>query len=274
MTATMRRLLGMLCLVVAAACGSGDTMVEDECGPNKTCPMGFECHPVDRRCIMATATGVKLSLTIAGGGTVAVSGAAGACTTASCNFDFNSGTQVMLTAQPKAGTRFVEWGGACGGTNPTITVTMDAAKTCTATFVERVVVSAGVAGAAGATVTASSNDPGSSCSGAMCTVDKGGNVTLTASTVAGSRFTGWSGTGCAGSAPVLSLTGVTAALTCTATYVPGLAVIGSVVGATGTIEARSTSPGASCSAGGCTLDPGGTVTLTAPAIAGHRFTGW
>jgi hypothetical protein len=52
---------------------------------------------------------------------------------------------------------------------------MDAAKSCTATFVERVMVSASVTGATGS-VAASSSDTAASCSGACCTIDKGGSV--------------------------------------------------------------------------------------------------
>jgi hypothetical protein len=275
MTESMRRLLGITCLVVAAACGTGDdTMTEDECGPTRMCPQGFECHPVDRRCVTIVAMGVKLSLTIDGGGSVTVSGAPASCTSASCSFDFTSGTSVTLTAQATSGKRFVRWGGACSGTATSVNVTMDAAKSCTATFVDRLAVSGAVSGATGGAIVASSSDEAASCAGASCTIDRGGSVTLTAPTIAGSRFTGWTGTGCSGSTPVLSLTSVAAPLTCTATYAPGIAVIGSVVGATGTVAATSTSSGATCSNGGCSVDVGASVTLTAPTITGHRFTGW
>jgi hypothetical protein len=46
----MRRLVLVLLL---ASCSSPDASTEDECGPQKPCPGGFECHPVDRRCIQS-----------------------------------------------------------------------------------------------------------------------------------------------------------------------------------------------------------------------------
>ena len=258
--------------LLGAACSSGDTNSGEDCGPNGECPSGFECNPVDNRCVTIGSLGrVALSLSVAGPGTVTASGAPSPCGTASCSFTFARNAMVTLTATATSGARFKEWAGACSGTTPTITVTMDAAKSCTATFVERVMVSASVTGATGS-VAASSTDTAASCSGASCTIDKGGSVTLTAPSLAGSRFTSWSGTGCSGSNPVLQLSSVMANLTCTANYEPGIAVIGSVVGATGTVTA--TSPGVTCTNGGCSVSPGATVTLVAPTLADHRFTGW
>jgi hypothetical protein len=47
----------VLCLAgLAAACGSSDTMTEDECGPNLPgCPSGFMCDPVLMRCVRSTS---------------------------------------------------------------------------------------------------------------------------------------------------------------------------------------------------------------------------
>ena len=184
--------------LLGAACSSGDTNSGEDCGPNGECPSGFECNPVDNRCVTIGSLGrVALSLSVAGPGTVTASGAPSPCGTASCSFTFARNAMVTLTATATSGARFKEWAGACSGTTPTITVTMDAAKSCTATFVERVMVSASVTGATGS-VAASSSDTAASCSGASCTIDKGGSVTLTAPSLAGSRFTRWSGTGCSG----------------------------------------------------------------------------
>jgi CSLREA domain-containing protein/uncharacterized repeat protein (TIGR02543 family) len=47
---------------------------------------------------------------------------------------YDEDTPVTLTATPDAGSVFAGWSGDCSGTNPTTTVTMDADKTCTATF--------------------------------------------------------------------------------------------------------------------------------------------
>ncbi len=51
-----------------------------------------------------------------------------------CNRAYNEGTMVKLNATPAAGSVFAGWSGACAGTGPTCIVTMDAAKTVTATF--------------------------------------------------------------------------------------------------------------------------------------------
>jgi uncharacterized repeat protein (TIGR02543 family) len=51
-----------------------------------------------------------------------------------CEADFNENTLVTLTATPGSFSTFAGWSGDCSGTNPTIQVTMDANKTCTATF--------------------------------------------------------------------------------------------------------------------------------------------
>jgi hypothetical protein len=51
-----------------------------------------------------------------------------------CTANYNSGTQVILTATPSIGYSFSGWSGACTGTG-TCTVTMDAAKNVTASFI-------------------------------------------------------------------------------------------------------------------------------------------
>ncbi len=48
--------------------------------------------------------------------------------------NYADGTQVQLTANPAAGKRFVNWTGDASGTNPVVTVTMNANKTVTANF--------------------------------------------------------------------------------------------------------------------------------------------
>ena len=52
-----------------------------------------------------------------------------------CSASFTSGTSVILSSQPSAGSSFAGWsGGACYGASPTCSVTMDAPKTITAVF--------------------------------------------------------------------------------------------------------------------------------------------
>jgi hypothetical protein len=51
-----------------------------------------------------------------------------------CASNYFEGTNVTLTAHPGVKSYFVGWGGDCTGTGATVQVTMDADKTCTATF--------------------------------------------------------------------------------------------------------------------------------------------
>lgn len=53
-----------------------------------------------------------------------------------CSHDFDIDTHVTLTAKPEYGFRLDAWSGACSGTSPICSVTMDAAKTVSASFVE------------------------------------------------------------------------------------------------------------------------------------------
>lgn len=67
-----------------------------------------------------------------GTGTVTSSIGGISCGT-TCSASITTGTSVTLTAAPSSGSTFTGWTGACGGTG-TCTVTMDAAKSVTATF--------------------------------------------------------------------------------------------------------------------------------------------
>jgi parallel beta-helix repeat protein len=51
---------------------------------------------------------------------------------ADCTEDYLSGTTVTLTVSPEADSTFTGWSGACSGTERSTTVTLDAAKDCTA----------------------------------------------------------------------------------------------------------------------------------------------
>lgn len=76
-----------------------------------------------------------LTATKDGLGTGTVSSApAGIDCGSDCTEDYISGTTVALTATPNAGSLFTGWHGNCSGKANSITVTMDAAKTCTAFF--------------------------------------------------------------------------------------------------------------------------------------------
>jgi Fe-S cluster biogenesis protein NfuA len=154
----------------------------------------------DAKSVTATFNRVKPTLTVskAGTGTGSVSSSpAGIDCGSTCSADFDQGTVVTLTAAAGANSTFVGWSGACTGTG-SCTVTMDAAKSVTATFnlVKRTL-TVNKAGTGTGSVTSSPGgiDCGSTCSADF---DHGTVVTLTATPALGSTFTGWSGA-CTGS---------------------------------------------------------------------------
>ncbi len=89
----------------------------------KTCTATFE----------TAATQHTLTITKAGAGTGTVMNVGGGinCGT-TCNFNFNDGTSVILTATADPGSAFVSWSGDTDCDDGI--VSMDTAKTCTATF--------------------------------------------------------------------------------------------------------------------------------------------
>ena len=108
-------------------------------------------------------------------------------------------------------------GGGCTGTATTCVVTMDAAKTVTATFVDFPTLTVTKSGTGTGTVTSTAG--GLNC-GATCTRDfpKDSNVTLTAVPASGSVFAGFTGSGCAGNATTCIVT-MAQARSVTATFV-------------------------------------------------------
>ncbi|MCP4698054.1 MAG: DUF1566 domain-containing protein, partial [Gammaproteobacteria bacterium] len=90
--------------------------------------------------------GINLSVTLTvngaadqGTGTI-TSAPAGINCGADCTEDYANGATVTLAAAPGSGASFSGWSGDCSGADPAITVTMDAAKNCTAAFISDTVV--------------------------------------------------------------------------------------------------------------------------------------
>jgi uncharacterized repeat protein (TIGR02543 family) len=106
-----------------------------------TCSDGSRPDNVDLSAgetVTCTFTNTKqVTLTVnrtgTGNGTV-TSNPAGINCGADCTETYNGNTVVALTATPAAGSSFAGWSGDCSGTDPTTSVTMNANKTCTATF--------------------------------------------------------------------------------------------------------------------------------------------
>ena len=151
-----------------------------------------------------------------------------------CYEGYAPGTSVTLTATADASSLFEGWSGDCTGAALTTQVTMDSAKTCTATFAAQqppgtYTLTVNLAGLGSGTVT---SVPG----GISCGVDcmewfpKATKVVLTASPEAGSIFAGWSGD-CIGKKPVKKLK-MKSDKSCTANFALGPDLVVSLVSVT------------------------------------------
>jgi hypothetical protein len=84
---------------------------------------------------LSTQTSYTLSLSKSGTGSGTVmSNPSGINCGSTCSASYSSGTSVILTAAPAAGSSFTGWSGACTGASSTCQVTMTAARSVTATF--------------------------------------------------------------------------------------------------------------------------------------------
>ena len=135
---------------------------------------------------------LSVDLQGAGAGTVNLNPPDENCN-ADCTQAYDQSTAVTLTAAPATDSTFSGWSGSCSGIDP-CQVTMDAAKTVTATFdaVPPVQHTLTVSKSGDGTVT--STPPGIDC-GDVCSTafDDGTNVTLTAQPADGFTFEGWNG---------------------------------------------------------------------------------
>ncbi|MGI8515627.1 MAG: InlB B-repeat-containing protein [Acidimicrobiia bacterium] len=124
-----------------------------------------------------------------GGGTV-TSDPAGIDCGSDCTEDYTESTIVTLTANADALSVFIGWSGDCSGTG-TCVVTMDSAKSVTATF-DTPTLTVTKAGTGSGTVT---SDPAGINCGIDCSESyvPGTSVTLTATAAGGGTFAGWSG---------------------------------------------------------------------------------
>jgi hypothetical protein len=139
-----------------------------------------------------------------------------------CSKTYNHGQSVTLTAHASTGSTFTGFsGGGCSGTAP-CAVTMDQARTVTATFaLNQYVLTVATTGSTGQGYVDSSPtgiDCGTFAPHSACTktYNHGQSVTLTAHTSTGSTFTGFSGGGCTGAAPCVVT--MTQARSVTATF--------------------------------------------------------
>ncbi len=245
--------------------------------------------------VTVTMPGVSRLLTVAGAGTgngtiasapsgVACTSTAGS-TTGTCSASFTDGTIVTLTASATSGT-FGGWGGACSGTG-SCQVTMDQARSVSATFTAAASQTLTVSGQGAGTGSVSSSPSGIACttvaastSGSCSANFPGGStVQLVANPAGGNAFAGWTGA-CTGSGACAVTMSTARAVT--ARFEPVVTHVLTVTPAgTGTGTIASTPAGISCQATAGTLTgtcsapftEGTVVTLAANATAGS-FTGW
>ncbi|MCL4863839.1 MAG: DUF1349 domain-containing protein, partial [Caldilineaceae bacterium] len=162
------------------------------------------------------------------------------------------GDEVTLTATAEAGWVFAGWGGDVTGEEATITVTLDADKSVTATFLELHTLTTEAVGQGTVVVSPDQAD-----------YVHGTAVTLTAVAEAGWAFVGWGGD-LSGDANPGTLT-MDADKSVTATFAPLYPLTVTVVGEGGAVERTPDQ---------AEYVAGAQVTLTATAAPGWRFTGW
>jgi hypothetical protein len=179
-------------LSAASATGSTFTGWSGACTGTGDCVVTMDAA----RSVTATFTLNTFSLTVSkagnGSGTV-TSTPPGIDCGSDCSEDYDYNTEVTLSAEATTGSTFTGWSGACTGTGDCV-VTMDAAKSVTATFtLNTYTLSVSKTGTGTGTVT--STPAGIDC-GPDCSEDYNFNtqVTLSADADTGSIFTGWSGT--------------------------------------------------------------------------------
>lgn len=215
-----------------------------------------------------------VTLQKAGNGSgLVVSSPVGIACGSSCTAVYGYGANLSFIATAAASTRFVGWSGACTGADPVCTVSVDAAKSITATFALKqypVVVQKRGTGTG-----VISNQPGSINCGSTCSeLDEHGAITtFTATADPASLFSGWQGA-CTNTTVTCTVT-IDSAKVVTATFTLkqyGLTVQQQGTGA-GVIALAPN--GGSCSST-CTsqLDHGTVVTLTASAALSSTFSGW
>ena len=209
-------------LTAAPSADSLFTSWSGNCTPDGADPKKCTVTMDQAKTVTATFT-MKRKLTVdpegTGTGTV-TSAPAGISCGGDCEEDYAHGTNVVLTAAPDAGSTFSGWSGNCtpDGADPNkCTVTMDAAKTVTATFTQNApppehTLNVSLVGDGQGSVDSSpagidcSNDPLQPPNPGDCTEDYVANtpVELTATPALGSTFTGWSGdvpATCSGTGP-------------------------------------------------------------------------
>jgi hypothetical protein len=211
-------------------------------------------------------SGTALTVSVTGSGTV-VSSPPGINCPSTCSAGFTGGSQVTLTPTPTSGWTFSSWGGACSGSAGCI-VTMNAAASVTATFVQQnVALSVSVTGSGAVTSSPVGINCPSTCSANFAPATQ---VTLTATPANGWGFSGWGGA-CSGVGSCVVT--MNAAQSVTATFAQTQYTVNVSVSGNGTVT--SSPVGISCPSV-CTMNyaSGTSVMLTATPASGATFNSW
>jgi hypothetical protein len=220
----------------------------------------------------ATPGGGNAGLTVtivAGNGTV-TSNPPGINCPSTCSHAFAGGSQVTLTATGASGWSLGGWAGVCSGVG-SCTVTMNAAESVRAIFVNNPLMIVSVSGSG----TVTSSPAGINCPSTCSTnYPFDTQVTLTATPANGWGFSGWSNNACdsgggVGNCVVTMNTNRSA----TATFAPPQYTLNVSLAGNGTVT--SSPSGVSCPSV-CTMNysSGTPVTLTATPAGGATFNGW
>jgi len=218
------------------------------------------------------------------GGAVGGAGLACGAGGTACQVAFGAATTAALTATPASGYAFAGWGGACSGTNPSTTVSVNAAVTCSATFaatgggpVSGPPYTLSLALPAGGKVQGAGLNCGAG--GTACSVTMPASMTLGigATADAGFTFSGWTGD-CAGVTPSIWVA-LDGPRTCGAIFTPeGGSAAYQLTITPAPSGGTVTGAGLNCGAGGsvCVIAFGGatTASLTATPAAGYAFAAW
>jgi hypothetical protein len=254
-------------LTATPAAGWGLQEWTDACTGSGTC----EITMVQDTAVGATFVqgNFDLNVTVTGNGSV-TSVPAGIDCPGDCAESYLGGTDVTLTATPDPGWLFSGWTGDCSGSNASTIVAMNAAKSCTATFVQEMFeLNVSVTGSGNVT----SDPAGIDCPGPSCLASyaSGTEVTLTATPQPGWTFSQWS-VDCGGTSPIVQVA-MDAAKTCEAIFVQITYALGVTI--TGTGGVASNPPGITCP-GDCTQSyvSGTEVTLTAAPSVDWIFSHW
>jgi uncharacterized repeat protein (TIGR02543 family) len=169
---------------------------------------------------------------------------------------YDSGTQVSVTATANTGYQFTGWSGACTGTGP-CNVTMTADRSVTANFA-----------VVQYTLTPATNPSGAGMitPSAPGKYDYTTTVSVTATANTGYQFTGWSGA-CTGTGPCSVLMTADRSVTANFAVVQYTLTLGASPSGAGTVTAQPASANGK-------YNYNSSVSVTATANTGYQFTGW